>query len=162
VKPYLKESGSGKRKTSTLSRINNPVRNDLLSFRVRGHRLAAQAEQLGSAQTSVKAWCAGRACNGSLSLHETPRREAALSSLPYPPSWDVNYPTMNLRARISSNETSPCPFCTEGLDGIDDFVKSAGHLQQAHGLSCLHVGQETTTDNEGRPYHTTVAIFGLK
>jgi len=29
-----------------------------------------------------------------------------------------------------------------------------------HGYKLLHVGQETITDSDGKPWHTTVAILG--
>jgi hypothetical protein len=68
---------------------------------------------------------------------------------------------MKIAARVTSNEDYGCPFCGEiSLDGIDHFVRSARHLQESHGLVCLHVGQETAIDHEGRQYQRTVAIFG--
>jgi hypothetical protein len=70
---------------------------------------------------------------------------------------------MKVKARISSNESGPCPFCGPGvfLDGGKAFLKAASHLEEVHGLSCLHVGQETVSDDQGLLYQTTVAFFGL-
>jgi hypothetical protein len=70
---------------------------------------------------------------------------------------------MKVKARISSNESGPCPFCgnTVFLNADEDFLKAANHLQEVHALTCLHVGQETVSDDQGRLYQTTVAFFGL-
>lgn len=62
--------------------------------------------------------------------------------------------------KVSSNEAFPCPLCERGvqLDG-GDLRETAAHLFQ-HGLKCVHVGQETTQDDDGKPWHSTVAVFG--
>lgn len=68
---------------------------------------------------------------------------------------------MKIAARVASNEDDGCPFCDEiSLTGIDHFMRSARHLQEIHSLICLHVGQETAFDNEGRVHQITVAVFG--
>ena len=62
---------------------------------------------------------------------------------------------------VSTNEGTGCPI--EGCDffiGLEKFQESCNHLLQKHGLKCLHVGQETSHDNEGKPWHSTVAVFG--
>jgi hypothetical protein len=67
---------------------------------------------------------------------------------------------MVIKARLSSIELGPCPLCKEfTIDGIDNFLESARHLQDVHGLICLHVGQESI-DAEKQPFQTTVALFG--
>jgi len=49
------------------------------------------------------------------------------------------------------------PRATDFHDGrIDERIN---HLLK-HGYKLLHVGQETTTDPDGKPWHTTVAILG--
>jgi hypothetical protein len=66
---------------------------------------------------------------------------------------------MKIKVRLSSNELLTCPICKDfSIDGIENFLESARHLQDVHGLSCLHVGQESV-DAEV-PFQTTVAIFG--
>jgi len=47
------------------------------------------------------------------------------------------------------------------LLGLEKFDESCNHLMQQHNLKCLHVGQETSYDNNGKPWHSTVAVFGL-
>lgn len=66
---------------------------------------------------------------------------------------------VELIVRISTNESRSCPLCNNvSLDG-EWFERSAEHLFK-HGLQCLHVGQETGTDDQGRPFQMTVAVFG--
>jgi hypothetical protein len=64
--------------------------------------------------------------------------------------------------RISTNETVDCPLC----DYFPPYNGSAtafgpvcNHIIQEHKLKCLHVGQETTSGENG-PWHSTVAVFG--
>lgn len=62
--------------------------------------------------------------------------------------------------RISSNLGSPCPICKDvQLDGMEQFEEACNHLL-SHGLKCLHVGQETIENIDGKPWQTTVAVFG--
>jgi hypothetical protein len=59
---------------------------------------------------------------------------------------------------VSTNKSRLCPICgEESLDG-DRFEDACNHIL-GHGLKRLHVGQETTRDDDGRPWHSTVAIF---
>jgi hypothetical protein len=62
---------------------------------------------------------------------------------------------------VSTNESRACPMpgCKFYLNG-ENFDGSCNHLLKAHGLKCLHVGQETGRDDEGKPWHSTVAVFG--
>jgi hypothetical protein len=61
---------------------------------------------------------------------------------------------------VSSNISRMCPLCTESLDG-ELFEHACNHVLE-HGLKCLHVGQETKADGDGKPWHMTVAVFGPK
>jgi hypothetical protein len=62
--------------------------------------------------------------------------------------------------KVSSDEYKNCPMCSgEQLDGKDRFEQACNHVL-SHGLKCLHVGQETTPDDNGKPWHSTVAVFG--
>ena len=65
--------------------------------------------------------------------------------------------------KLSTNEGRRCPVCNDFLDGIDTqkFEEACSHLLK-HGLKCLHVGTETIADSQGKPWHTTVAVFGPK
>ena len=63
--------------------------------------------------------------------------------------------------RVSSNEMRQCPLCRQtDLDGIKNFEAACNHLLQTHKLKCLHIGQETTEDRDGKPWQSTVAVFG--
>ena len=64
-------------------------------------------------------------------------------------------------ARVSSDVSGGCPLCNTRLDGTEKFADACNHLMQAHKLKCLHVGQETSADADGKPWHSTVAIFGV-
>ena len=46
----------------------------------------------------------------------------------------------------------------EPLNGTDPVQRA--HLIERHGLTLLHLGQETDRDDEGRPWHNTVAVLG--
>ena len=41
-----------------------------------------------------------------------------------------------------------------------DFAPAVNHFMDKHGYRLLHVGTETTRDDEGKPWHTTVAVLG--
>lgn len=59
---------------------------------------------------------------------------------------------------VSTNEGKGCGI--DGCDfwlGLERFQESCNHLLQDHGLNCLHVGQQTTPDSNGSPWHSTVA-----
>jgi hypothetical protein len=65
-----------------------------------------------------------------------------------------------MMVKISSNESRRCPECNEMLHAgeTEEFQNTCNHLL-AHGLKCLHVGQETITGDDG-PWQTTIAVFG--
>jgi hypothetical protein len=46
------------------------------------------------------------------------------------------------------------------MDGTRDFNGCLNHYISVHGYYILHIGQETSTDMEGRPWQSTVAILG--
>jgi hypothetical protein len=62
--------------------------------------------------------------------------------------------------RISSNLIETCAHCGEVIGGDELFDASVNHYLSAHGYKLLHVGAETTTDRDDRPWHATVAILG--
>jgi hypothetical protein len=70
---------------------------------------------------------------------------------------------MKIAAIVNSSVSMGCPFCRGSrLNGLDDFEGAARHLQDEHGLVCMHVGTETTNDSDGKPWHNTVAVFGAE
>lgn len=63
--------------------------------------------------------------------------------------------------KVTTGIGTRCRFCDTFLDGSRErFEDSCEHLMKEHGLKCLHVGQETDRDDEGKPWHNTVAVFG--
>ena len=65
---------------------------------------------------------------------------------------------------ISTSVIGNCPVCGAGgekisMDDSEYFEKMCNHLFE-HGLKCLHVGQETSRDDQGKPWQSTVAVFG--
>ena len=69
---------------------------------------------------------------------------------------------MKIEVIVNSSVGQGCALCSEWLDGSENFMKAVRHLQDVHGLTCLHVGQETTNSSDGSPWHSTVAVFGTK
>jgi hypothetical protein len=60
---------------------------------------------------------------------------------------------------ISTNHLKPCEHC-EAMIGLENWAESVNHYVDQHGYTVLHVGTETTHDQEGRPWHATVAVVG--
>jgi hypothetical protein len=63
--------------------------------------------------------------------------------------------------RLSTDERIECPVCQFTRYGGDTLAFSdvCNHILKEHNLKCLHVGQETTSGENG-PSHHTVAVFG--
>lgn len=65
---------------------------------------------------------------------------------------------------ISSDIHTGCQECNEWKNPSEfsgsAAAEKANHYVQAHGYRILHIGQETGTDNEGRPHQNTVIIVG--
>ena len=61
---------------------------------------------------------------------------------------------------ISTNITTGCQHCNHRIGG-GDFAESVNHYIQKHNYKVMHIGTETITDSDGRPYHITVAVLGL-
>lgn len=62
---------------------------------------------------------------------------------------------------VSTNIGRGCPICSDKFLGLEDFADSVNHCL-SHGCVLLHVGQETSRDDEGHLWHSTVAVLGLK
>lgn len=59
---------------------------------------------------------------------------------------------------VSTNVPRSCPVCGETALIYNFFEDACNHLLE-HGLKLLHVGQETGPDENGKPWHSTVAVF---
>jgi hypothetical protein len=64
-----------------------------------------------------------------------------------------------IMVKVSSDVGEKCPLCDFFMKGSEQWQEACNHLL-AHGLKCIHVGQESMHDNDGKLYHNTVAVFG--
>ncbi len=61
--------------------------------------------------------------------------------------------------KLSSDRTfGSCDICKESFS--DELDEVANHYVQQHGFAFVHVGQETTNDQSGKPWQMTVIIVG--
>ncbi len=60
---------------------------------------------------------------------------------------------------LSTNTGTRCEHCSTGV-GLDKFTESINHYIGQHGYKLLHVGTETSHDDGGKPWHSTIAILG--
>jgi hypothetical protein len=68
---------------------------------------------------------------------------------------------------FSSSSGRGCEHCDDSLgidrhplEGIERLTRSVNHYIEHHGYHLLHVGQETSRDDEGKPWQSTVAVLG--
>jgi hypothetical protein len=60
---------------------------------------------------------------------------------------------------ISTNVTQGCEHCQLKIGG-DDFAESVNHYVSEHSYNILHIGTETRADQNGKPWHSTIAVLG--
>ena len=60
---------------------------------------------------------------------------------------------------ISTGIAKHCEHCSKWI-GAERFAESINHYIEVHGYKLLHIGTETTRNDEGKPWHTTVAVLG--
>lgn len=60
---------------------------------------------------------------------------------------------------ITTDVSKGCEHCHFTI-GSDRLAESINHYISEHGYKLLHVGQETTSDQDGKPWHTTAAVLG--
>ncbi|MFA5907297.1 MAG: hypothetical protein WC815_00815 [Vicinamibacterales bacterium] len=63
---------------------------------------------------------------------------------------------------LSTDVGRGCEHCGEsvGFNDSGDLAPSINHYIEQHGYSLLHVGQQSSNGNDGKPYHHTVAVLG--
>lgn len=61
---------------------------------------------------------------------------------------------------VSSNISGGCEHCGHGVGGEDKVADSINHYIEKHGYRLLHVGTQSNVGQDGKPYHTTVAVLG--
>lgn len=60
---------------------------------------------------------------------------------------------------ISTGDTRRCDHCEQMIGG-SNFSDSVNHYISAHRYKLLHVGAETSRDDDGNPWQMTVAVLG--
>ena len=67
---------------------------------------------------------------------------------------------VGLVAQVSSNISGPCEECGANLDGSRNWVGAVNHYLGGHGYELLHVGQESSRDDQGEIWQFTIAVVG--
>jgi hypothetical protein len=62
---------------------------------------------------------------------------------------------------LSTNQSRQCDHCERRIrDGGENFSENVNHYIIEHGYKLLHVGGETSSDSEAKPWHSTIAVLG--
>jgi hypothetical protein len=61
---------------------------------------------------------------------------------------------------LNTNTLTSCQACNFSFNDWYDLGKQIQHYIE-HGYKVIHVGQETSRDNEGNPWQSTVAVLKL-
>lgn len=61
---------------------------------------------------------------------------------------------------LSSNLSFACGHCGHLIDN-KNIGDSINHYLKDHGYRLLHVGQDTGTGDDGKPFYSTVAVVGI-
>src|SRR5262245_48768545 len=71
-------------------------------------------------------------------------------------------PNAKRTTHVSTNIYRGCEHCGEsvGAMGNGNIADSINHYIEKHGYYLLHVGTETSRDDEGNIWHHTVAVLG--
>lgn len=70
------------------------------------------------------------------------------------------FSTKSVVVKLSSDISSGCKYCSEFEafnKGIDEV---ANHYIDKHGFDLLHIGQESSNDNDGKPWQSTIIMLG--
>ena len=70
------------------------------------------------------------------------------------------YEGINHVISIHSDEGKSCEHCSDFRIDLDTVAESVNHYIKDHGYKLLHVGQQTGSGSDGRPFQMTVAIVG--
>lgn len=76
----------------------------------------------------------------------------------------IDYSKISKVFYLNSMIAQKCPDCDFHFNHEDSYYNIGHHINHmmSKGWILLHVGQETTHDSEGNPWHNTVAIMGKK
>jgi len=61
---------------------------------------------------------------------------------------------------LSTNIGKSCEICRASFIDYHDIAREINHYLD-HGYKLLHVGSETSHDDDGKPWHATVAVLKL-
>jgi len=61
---------------------------------------------------------------------------------------------------LSTSIEGNCKICGFQFSEYDGFSGQINHFLEKHNYKLLHVGQETSRDDKGSPWQSTVAIVG--
>ncbi len=62
---------------------------------------------------------------------------------------------------ISTGTGTRCEHCDANFKH-EEFADPINHYIEQHGYRLLHVGTETIDDEDGNPWHTSVAVLGVE
>ena len=71
--------------------------------------------------------------------------------------------TVRRTTEVASHISRGCEHCGHmvgGGLGDEPLADDINHYITEHGYRLLHIGTQTNHDNEGKPWHNTVAILG--
>ena len=60
---------------------------------------------------------------------------------------------------LDEDEGQDCEECGQ-VFGFDEVAASINHYLERHGYRLLHVGMQTSQDDDSKIWHTTVAMVG--
>jgi hypothetical protein len=60
---------------------------------------------------------------------------------------------------ISTDVSGPCKECGTRVGG-EEFAEAVNHYIGAHHYRLLHVGSQSSVDQDGKPFQMTVAVLG--
>lgn len=73
-----------------------------------------------------------------------------------------DYAGVKYVVHVSTNVSTGCPHHCGAHVGGDHFAESINHFIKDHGYKILHVGTETSSEDDGKQWKHTVAVMGTK
>lgn len=70
------------------------------------------------------------------------------------------YKDINHIVHITTDDHTACKECASNTFNQNKIADAINHYISQHGYKLLHVGSETTRDDQNRIWHNTVAILG--
>src|SRR5262245_40931259 len=73
--------------------------------------------------------------------------------------WQTEFLNIAATVAVSSGSPTPCKECKSGPGFNSTLGERIEHFLK-HGYKLLYFGQETSGDDEGRPWHKIMAVLG--